>query len=190
MDGAYWHGHPKHFTFGKFAARTILEAHFAAREIRDAIGQREFACSVRAFRRAAQHGFHAGQQFAHAERFHHVIIRTQPQAVHAVRLLAARGEDDDGQRGAHLARGLQDVEAARAGQNQIQHQQVNRRARRLAHPFRAGGAGHRVIAGKAQRIDDALANRRVVFHHENALGVHECLAPTIAAERAAGVKRS
>src|SRR5919197_1588578 len=69
-------------------------------------------------RRAAQHRPDAGDQLARAEWLGDVVVGSQLQPDHLVDLVAAGGQDDDGQGRVALLQLAADLEAARAGQHQ------------------------------------------------------------------------
>ena len=94
------------------------------------------------------------------------------QAAQLVALLAPRGKDDDGQCGTRGANSLEDVESGRAGQNEVEHQQIDCRTKSLRHAVVAICSLQHVVAGKLQRIDDALTDGGVVFDNQDASGVH------------------
>ena len=68
----------------------------------------------------------AGDQFAHEERLHHIIVGAEFQPHDAVRLAGARGQEDhrDGGQIGILADAFADIEAVGIGQHDIQQNQV------------------------------------------------------------------
>ncbi len=115
---------------------------------------------------AAQHGAHAGQEFARAHRLGHIVVGAELQADHAVDLLAHGAHDDDG---GPIGRGdaATDGEAVLAGQHEVEHDQVHgRRGQDAVQLLGVGGqVGLEAVAG--QILCDLVAQPDIVLHDED-----------------------
>ena len=132
---------------------------FAPREVGCPAGQGQLLHHAGPFRRPSKHCFHPGEQFAHAEWFDDVIVRAQPQAVDAIGFFTSSGQYNQRQGGAGLACLLEDLKSALAWQDEIEHEQIKRRAQRLRQTLLTVGSFERGITRKPQGIDDPLADR-------------------------------
>ena len=103
-------------------------------------------------RRPAQHRFHPGQQLPNAERLDDIVVAPQTQPLHAVSLLSPGGQDDHWQRRPHLAHGLEDVEAGRPGQHEVEQNQIHRGVKGAGKPVVASLAGDVEVEEAAQYL--------------------------------------
>src|SRR5262249_41225539 len=100
------------------------------------------------------------------------VVGAVLEALHAVPLLAAGREDDDGGVEAVLAQRAQDGEAVAAGQHEVEQHEVGRLAQ--GQPL-AGLPRARLevpVARRAGRAGPREAQRRVVLDDEDAQGAH------------------
>ena len=160
------------FALGQFAPLSVGVADFPPLEVDAAAIEVKLVYRAGPFRRATQDGFNAGQQFTDAQRFHDVIVCAEAKAVDAVGFFAAGGENNDRQGRPGFAGLLEDFETALARKNQVKHEQVEGGPERLAETTVAVACLQGCIAGKAQGVDDPLADGRVVFNYENGFRVH------------------
>src|SRR5215510_4612575 len=77
-------------------------------------------CSYTAARRATQNSAQPGYEFARIERLGKIVISAQLQTENAIKLAAARRQHQH-RHGALLAKLLEDVESAHAGQHYVQY---------------------------------------------------------------------
>src|SRR5207247_2701294 len=96
----------------------------------------------------------------------------EAKAVDAVSFLATGGQNEDGQGGSRFAGLLKNLKPALAGKNEVEHEQIEGGTEGLAETTVAVACLQRCIAGKAEGIDDPLADSRVVFNYENSFRVH------------------
>ena len=114
---------------------------------------------------AAQHGLHAGNQLAHAERLGYVVVGAHLQADHAVHLLHARREDDD-RYVAGAADGAAKLEAAQPRKHDVEDDQV--RAFPLGKPqaLDAVGGGQYPEPLAFEGVAHRFRDRTLVFYDE------------------------
>jgi hypothetical protein len=118
--------------------------------------------------RGPRAGPDAGQQLAESERLGHEIIRTQAQALHAVRLGIPRGHQDDRRQVTGLAECFEHLEAALQRKHQVEQDQVE--PLRLG-PFDACNAIRGVLHGVAFRPQIELkpsGHAAIVFNEQDA----------------------
>ncbi len=72
---------------------------------------------------AAEHGFDAGDEFAHGEGLGHVVVGADFEADDTVDFVVTGGEHEDGD-SAGAADLAADVEAVHAGEHEVEHQEV------------------------------------------------------------------
>ena len=113
----------------------------------------------------------AQYQFLRAERLGEIVVSTERQSANAILLFLARGEHQHGDvsRSFLGADVLQHVEAAHAGQHQVQYQQ--RRPLGARDRERVGAVGRRrdTIIRLCEMIRDQRNDVRLIIDNENAL---------------------
>jgi hypothetical protein len=116
---------------------------------------------------AAQDGLHAGDELQHGKGLHQVVVGPQAQALQAVDLLAAGGEQQHGHVVLAFAQEAEHLEPVQLGQHQVQHDEVRP-------PGRVGRQGGHTVPGRldgvafvAQVVEKQLAEGRLVLHHED-----------------------
>ena len=97
---------------------------------------------------AAGGGADAGDELAHRERLHEVVVRADLERVHAVVLGAARGDDDDRRADPLGPRGLDQLPAVELRQHQVEHADVGVLE---AQPRRARARRGRRRSGRSRR---------------------------------------
>ena len=109
------------------------------------------------FAGAAQHGAHAGEQFARVERLGQIIVRAQLQPGDPVGLLAHRGQHDDRHRGL-AAQPAGEIGAAFAGEHEVKHDEVELALRpqsaALAGVLRGGDAEALALEEAGEQVTD------------------------------------
>ncbi len=125
---------------------------------------------------AAQHGVDARGQLARVERLGQVVVGADLEADDAIDVLAAGGEQDDGN-GGTLSQGTQNLEAVLLGQHHIQNHQPVAAARRQIDGARARVVGFDVEPLGAQQLADQVAQLPIVVDDEDRPGRHrsDCL---------------
>jgi len=118
--------------------------------------------------RAPQHGFHARDQLARAERLDQVIVAAELQAGHLVVYGLLRGEEDDGH-GGDLADASARLQAVHARHDYVEDDQVRAMLEKLAQAFFAARRGDRLEAGVEQSQLDHAHVRRIVVDDEYSL---------------------
>lgn len=113
--------------------------------------------------RATGHRADPGDQFPHAERFRQVVVGAQLQAQHAVGLLAACAEDDDGHV-RDLPDAATDVDAVHVRQSQVEQDDVVVRA---SQALRAGGDVVDRQSEVAEPFHERLGDRLVIFDEQH-----------------------
>ena len=73
---------------------------------------------------SAQRQAHAGHQFRHRERLHHVVVAADREPVHAVVGGVAGGEEDHRHLRAVVAHAAQHGEPVDIGQHHVEHHQI------------------------------------------------------------------
>ena len=121
-------------------------------------------------RAPAQHGADARQQLLGGKRFGDVVVGTSVQAGDLVRLVAARGQHQDGHGfGAGiLAPFARQLQAALAGQHPVEQDDIGQHGIQLALRGIAVFGPNRRKAVVAQVDGNQLGNRRLVFDDEDA----------------------
>ena len=119
--------------------------------------------------RPAQHRLHPGGELPGRERLGHVVVGAELEADDAVGLLAEGGEDDDGD-GRRRPDPFAHLEAAEAGQHQVEHHQLRRVRQRPVEPGGAVGGDLDLEALPGQVAPDDLGHGGVVFDNEHAGG--------------------
>ena len=153
--------------FGEFFAGVVVEGDLASCGNDATTGNGDFLNGGGAFGGATEDRFDAGEQFSHAEGFHDVVVGTELEALDAVGFFAACGEDDDGRGVAVLAEGLENLEAAVVGKDQIEEEEVEGGCLGEFHALAAFSSFEDIVAGKLQGIDHASTDGAVVFDDEN-----------------------
>ena len=122
---------------------------------------------------AAQHGAHAGQQFADLEGLEDVVIGAGVQSGDAVVQGVAGGDDEHRQGGGLAADAAQYLQAVAAGQAEVQQDEVvvlgaqgREGAVAILHPVGCPG-------GIVQGAVDGVADHGVIFDEEDAHGAGE-----------------
>lgn len=122
---------------------------------------------AREARAAAQHGPHAGHDFARIEGFHDVIVRPEVETGDAVFDIVARRDDQERCRIAGRPHGAQNVEAVPIGQVEVEEHDgiVVRREGFLALDSAARPIDHHALV--LQGLLQGPADHRIVFDQEN-----------------------
>ena len=115
----------------------------------------------------AQHGAHPRDQLGEQERLDDVVVGAAVEAVQAVGERVAGGEQDQ-PRVAALAHHAEQTEAVAAGQHDVEDDEVGPEpVEQLLEPL-AVAAPERAEARVLERLDDRLADRRLVLDDEHA----------------------
>ena len=91
-------------------------------------------------------------QLAQRERLGDVVVGAELEAEHLVRFAAARGQQQDRRVAVVAAHRAQDLEAARAGQHDVEHQQVEAPFAQQRQRLVAVGRDRRLVAVVLQRV--------------------------------------
>ena len=160
----------------KLAARQVDDhaggrAQLAAHQVEAPAGELAAGADagrVRALFGAAQHGAHAGQQFAGIAGFSQVIVGAQLQAHDAVGVLAHGRQHDD--RRAALAVGKAPAygQPVLARQHHVEHDQVDGAALQSQLHLRGVTGGVDLVPVLAQEVGDDVADSGVVIDHQDA----------------------
>ena len=112
----------------------------------------------------SQDGADARQELAEPERLDHVVVGAELEQDHAVDLVAARGDHDDGHLGP-LAEQAADVLAVHVGQAEVEEHEV---ALVRLESRRPGGGELDVESLAPQTRAERLGDARIVFYDEEA----------------------
>ena len=124
------------------------------------------AAGGRHLRHATQQGTHARCQLEHRKRLGQVVVGAKLQAQHALGLVAARAEHDDGHVAWLAAQVAADVPAAGAGQHQVQQHQIEGLGIDAGHGLATVGDMRELVAGVAQMKTHHVGHGLVVFHQQ------------------------
>ena len=113
--------------------------------------------------RAAQQRAHAGGELRHRERFHHVVVGAEVQAVHAVIHRVARGEHEHRHGAFRGAKTPQYLETVHLRQPDVENHQVEALLRRGKHCLLAARSHVYGMALGLENPPQARSERRVVF---------------------------
>ena len=119
---------------------------------------------------APELGLHARHELERQEGLHHVVVRAQGEAGYLVRLLPA-GREHDHRVAVALADGAADLEAARAGQHDVENREAERWRAVVRHAVdrRRAVAERLHLEALCLEVDaDELADLRLVVHHQHA----------------------
>ena len=120
---------------------------------------------------AAQHGLDAGDELARGEGLGDVVVGAELEAVDAVVLGGARGEEDDGDdaEGGVLAEAPAEVEAVAAGHHDVEQEEGGRLAFGVGDDAADGEVGADGEAGALQVILHQARDVGVIFQHKDGL---------------------
>ena len=145
-----------------------VEHEAAARDDTVLLAMRPTSCVVRGI--APELRLHARHELERQEWLHHVVVRAQGEAGNLVRLLAA-GREHDHRVAVAPADGPAGLEAARAGQHDVEDREVERRRIVVRHARDRRRSVAERLNLEALRLEvDAheLADLRLVVHHQHA----------------------
>ena len=114
-----------------------------------------------------QHRFNASEQFAGGERFDDIIVGAHFQPAHAIFLRSAGSQNDDRPGRTDFADFGQHFQTIAARQQQIKQDEIDVG---LNGHLQADGAVSRLrdfVTGQPQRVNDAAANGRLIFDHDD-----------------------
>ena len=121
--------------------------------------------------KAAQHGLHAGDQFARAEWFGDVIVGAEFKAEHAIGFAALGREKDHRDRGQRLR--LPDLpakfQAIFAGHHDVENEQRRPLPLGFGKNCVTGWVQFHHEAGRFQMVTNEARNVGIVFYHEDVL---------------------
>ena len=121
----------------------------------------------RFFGKTAAQGAHPRNQFLHRKWFGQIIIRAQLQARDTILDLAAGGEHQDTARNVARTQATQDFKPVHSWQPNIEHDQVERRLRRIAQCGFAIVSHDRIVAGFDQRRSDLSRQSNFIFNNQS-----------------------
>lgn len=151
----------------------VRQLHARAVRRDDVLGgiERERAAAQKRLRRfrtaAAQHGLDAGDELHHAEGLREVVVRAEVEPLDLIVLRALGGCHHDGELGKARARAqpAQQLDAVRAGEHHVEHDQLGRRFLLQGVPERvAVGEAPGLKAGGCERVHLDVADARIVLH--------------------------
>jgi hypothetical protein len=121
---------------------------------------------------APQHRANARDQLARRERLDHVVVGAHLEAEHAIHLVTARGEHDDGQapRRGILPQPAAHLEPVHLRQHEIEKHQVGRPPAREAEGLGPAPAVSHLVALALQVEDEEVPDVRLVLDDQHALG--------------------
>ena len=120
-------------------------------------------------RDAARHRADAGDQLAHAERLHQVVVGAHLEREHPVDLVARALTTMIGTvERARIA--AADIGAVQVGQAEVEHDQIGRLVVERRESGRPGALVPHLVRRTGQRVDDAGGDGGVVFDQQDAHG--------------------
>ena len=131
---------------------------------------------------APRGGADAGDELAHRERLHQVVVGADLERVHAVVLGAARGDDDDRRPDPLGARRLDQLPAVELGQHQVEHADVGVLVAQPREPELAAADDDRVEAGRGEVAGHPVGDHVVVLDDQD-LRHSLTIVPTCGSER-------
>lgn len=134
-------------------------------------GRRSALLRRLAVRRAPQDRLDPRADLAWRKRLAHVVVRAQLQPEHTIDLLAARGEEDDGQL-ARSSDGATDIEAVAVGHADVEDREVGRVLRKRGQRFARQGDVNNLEALAAQCVEQRVGDGGFVFEEEDAGQFH------------------
>jgi hypothetical protein len=117
---------------------------------------------------SAEHRADPREELAQAEGLGDVVVGAYLEPAHLVRLLAARGEHDDGDVETTLAQGAAHVPAAQPGHHQVEHDEVGRLRGGEGERALTVARGEGLISLEAEIVLEASHHLGLVVHDEDA----------------------
>ena len=158
------------FPCGQGGFLSVLKGEQAVGAVQGCAGDPDFPELARPFRGSAQHGLDAGEQLPDAERLDDVVVRPQLEPLHAVLLLPARREHDDGRAGALRRHDLEHLEAVSSRHGYVQQGQVKVAFTHGADGGQALFQRQHLVAGCGQHVRQGVPDAVVILRNQNGIG--------------------